>query len=467
MGARFSHILAPRAETLARLREKFPGLEASWQGEFGHDFSALTESEAHALLKFGSADAVRNRFLAARQETGAGGGAGGAGESAGERSPAAEAGAGEVAPPQGRASEQRGRTRPQDISAGPFGQTELFQQDGERWAKSWRGMFTAGREAPSRRVLRRSYVLQALTGFTGEIRLSPLRAQAIRTKHPDVPDEVWANLPALIANPRFAFPYDKNTTNVVLNAATKKGEPLIAAVRSDGEVQTITPRHDSEDETGEQRTVGPVAAAIRRGADVYVKDRGDASLAAAIGPAAKAAEGNKTQRQGAVSRGANLPYASQAPDRQSFWRPPKNVLTFDDVIKKVGRVFYQRGGAGSIYGDLLLGEWSRFGSSAVETLAGPSFGQVNRLFELYTDATKPLHLREFKGPQTEALLLRLLRENTPFANMILTKYAVDYAVYWRMMEHISPGWAERYERNMRQNAGIEYLPGAGPVGAAQ
>jgi hypothetical protein len=54
-------------------------------------------------------------------------------------------------------------------------------------------------------------------------------------------------------------------------------------------------------------------------------------------------------------------------------------------------------------------------------------------------------------------------ENTPFANMILTKYAVDYAIYWCLMEHISPGWAERYKRTMRRNAGIEFLPGAGPM----
>jgi len=70
----------------------------------------------------------------------------------------------------------------------------------------------------------------------------------------------------------------------------------------------------------------------------------------------------------------------------------------------------------------------------------------------------------YGNPQTAALALKLARENTPFMNMILTKWAFDYAIYWRMMEHLSPGWSERYERTMRQNAGIEFLPGYVPLG---
>lgn len=126
---------------------------------------------------------------------------------------------------------------------------------------------------------------------------------------------------------------------------------------------------------------------------------------------------------------------------------------------------FTRGGAGSIYGDFLTGEFSRFGTSLLDSLAGPTFGQTNKIAELYSDLTKPVHLREFKGPQTASLALKMARENAPFLNTIATKWAFDYLIYWRMMEHLSPGWAERYERTMKQNAGIEFLPGAGPVGA--
>ena len=117
---------------------------------------------------------------------------------------------------------------------------------------------------------------------------------------------------------------------------------------------------------------------------------------------------------------------------------------------------FTREGTGSIYGDLLAGEWSRFGTSALDTIAGPTFGQFNSIAELWTDLTKPPHMREFKGPQTAALAARLARANLPFTNMIYTKAAFDYAIYHRLMEYLSPGYLERYERTMKQNAGIEY-----------
>lgn len=236
---------------------------------------------------------------------------------------------------------QRNRQGPGDISAGPYGQTMLFENDRRHWWNNWQSMLTAPKNAPNRTVLRRNYVLQALTGFDREITLSPTRAKAITGKHPDIPQEVWQNLPALIANPRFAYPYRgvEGTTNVVLNATTKKGEPLTVGIRDDGEIQTITPYNDSEERTGNDRLAAAVNGAIKRGDPVYVKD---ASIAAAISPAAGSRNETNPQRQGKVSRGANLPYASQAPDRQSLWRPGRNVLTFDDVVQRQGRVFYQR-----------------------------------------------------------------------------------------------------------------------------
>jgi hypothetical protein len=46
---------------------------------------------------------------------------------------------------------------------------------------------------------------------------------------------------------------------------------------------------------------------------------------------------------------------------------------------------FLRGGAASIYGDYLLGEYSRHGMNFLEGLAGPTFGQLNNLVELYND----------------------------------------------------------------------------------
>ena len=74
----------------------------------------------------------------------------------------------------------------------------------------------------------------------------------------------------------------------------------------------------------------------------------------------------------------------------------------------------------------------------------------------YADLTKPLHMREFKGPQTAALLAKMARQNLPFANIWYTKLAFDYGIYYRLMEYLSPGYLERYERTMKQNAGTEF-----------
>jgi hypothetical protein len=113
---------------------------------------------------------------------------------------------------------------------------------------------------------------------------------------------------------------------------------------------------------------------------------------------------------------------------------------------------FNRGGAGSIYGDLLMGEWSRFGLSAVATLAGPTLGQTDKFFELFSDLTHPT---KWKG-SSAALAVRSMRENLPFANMIYTKAAVDYLIYYRLMEYLNPGYLERMEQTMRQKQGSEF-----------
>lgn len=113
---------------------------------------------------------------------------------------------------------------------------------------------------------------------------------------------------------------------------------------------------------------------------------------------------------------------------------------------------FMRGGAGSIYGDLVLGEWSRFGMGALDTLAGPTFGQTNRIFELWTDLT---HAKGVK--KSAALALGIARSNLPFGNTIATKAAVDYLLLYSAQEWLNPGYLGRYERSMKEKAGTEFL----------
>jgi hypothetical protein len=129
----------------------------------------------------------------------------------------------------------------------------------------------------------------------------------------------------------------KGGVNVLISEPTAKGEPIIVGVR-DGQVRTMTPYNDREGESGLERAARQIKAAIDKRQKVYVRD---ASIAAAIQPTATGGRGTVPQRQGLVSRGANLPYPFQAPDQQVGWRPPRNVLTVEKVINTQGRVLYQ------------------------------------------------------------------------------------------------------------------------------
>jgi polyhydroxyalkanoate synthesis regulator phasin len=137
-----------------------------------------------------------------------------------------------------------------------------------------------------------------------------------------------------------------------------------------------------------------------------------------------------------------LNQAAKGQDPTSVWKNKPASAVIAGMI---------RGGAGSIYGDFLLGEFSRHGHSAVETLAGPTFGQLNTLTEVWSDLT---HMKAKAA--TAMTATRMVRNNLPFMNMIYTKAAFDYMIYFRLQEAINPGYLQRYERTMKEKAGIEF-----------
>ncbi len=113
---------------------------------------------------------------------------------------------------------------------------------------------------------------------------------------------------------------------------------------------------------------------------------------------------------------------------------------------------FLRGGAATIYGDFLMGEWSRFGLSATGTLVGPSFGQIDKLMEIWTDLT---HAK--KGSKTAALSAKFVRDNLPYMNMIYTRAAFDYMITYRLQEWLNPGYLQRMESGMKSRSGTEFL----------
>lgn len=112
--------------------------------------------------------------------------------------------------------------------------------------------------------------------------------------------------------------------------------------------------------------------------------------------------------------------------------------------------FAQGGGLG-IYGDFMFGEFSRYGRSAVATLAGPTFGQFDDIAELWT--------RFRRGEDLAAHAVRFLINNTPFINLFYTRTALDYLILYQLQESVNPGYLHRMEsRIMRENEQRFYLP---------
>lgn len=123
---------------------------------------------------------------------------------------------------------------------------------------------------------------------------------------------------------------------------------------------------------------------------------------------------------------------------------------------------FTRGGAASIYGDFLLGEFSRFGIPASGTVLGPVLGQIDRVAEMWATIVRPEWLVDESktggkwAGKVGALGLRTARDNIPYLNMIYTRMAFDYMVTYRLQEYMNPGYLERMERTMKQKQGIDY-----------
>lgn len=106
--------------------------------------------------------------------------------------------------------------------------------------------------------------------------------------------------------------------------------------------------------------------------------------------------------------------------------------------------FLQSGGAG-IYGDLLFGEASRFGQSAVATLGGPLVGTAENVYNLFSKAKT--------GDVKAAESFNLVLNNTPYINLWMIRPALDYLILNSLREAMSPGFLKRQETRRREDFG--------------
>lgn len=135
---------------------------------------------------------------------------------------------------------------------------------------------------------------------------------------------------------------------------------------------------------------------------------------------------------------------------KGYW-PPR-----DPGDPRVWLAAMQQGGALGIYGDFLFSQSSRFGGSALETVAGPTIGTISDAFGIYSDA---LGYATTGGddPFSQAQAFNLLISNTPFANLFYVKPAFDYLILNSFRETLSPGWQRRQMRNRQLEYGQDRL----------
>jgi len=111
------------------------------------------------------------------------------------------------------------------------------------------------------------------------------------------------------------------------------------------------------------------------------------------------------------------------------------------------RALIQGGGMG-LYGDILLGEFNRYGQGFTATLLGPTASDIERVAEMYGKAKTGT----LKGSE----LFSFFKSNTPYQNLFYTKAGFDYLIAFQIMDRLSPGYLRRLQSQQKQR-GSEYI----------
>lgn len=94
-----------------------------------------------------------------------------------------------------------------------------------------------------------------------------------------------------------------------------------------------------------------------------------------------------------------------------------------------------RGGSLGLFGETTMGEFSGQYRSYLEYLAGPTFGQLDSIFNMKGQLSQG---KNISWPATKLLL-----DNTPFTNLFYIRPILNYFILWNLQEMLSPGSLER------------------------
>lgn len=114
-----------------------------------------------------------------------------------------------------------------------------------------------------------------------------------------------------------------------------------------------------------------------------------------------------------------------------------------------------QGGGLGIYGDFLFGEANRNGLGfTIGSLGGPAVSELERVATIIrkTASGDPEQLED-----VPADLINGVKANTPFLNLFYVRAALDYMIFYRMQEAISPGSVERYEKKVEKETGAGFI----------
>lgn len=156
-----------------------------------------------------------------------------------------------------------------------------------------------------------------------------------------------------------------------------------------------------------------------------------------------------------------LGYASLQAKQVVAGKTPRG-LTDEKGEFQGGKLFMAsllQGGGLGIYGDFLFGEANRNGMGfSIGSLGGPAVSEAERLA---TILRKGLSGDPDQIEDIPADLLRGAKANIPFANLFYTRAALDYLIWYRLQEAVSPGSVARYEKRVEKEQSSEFFVSPG------
>ena len=143
-----------------------------------------------------------------------------------------------------------------------------------------------------------------------------------------------------------------------------------------------------------------------------------------------------------MATGTILGYLSITLKDLARLRQPEQPEEWQGMVGLMGRAMAQ-GGVGGIYADILIGHAREYyGEGPLSGFLGPGFGTISDIASLY------IAMRN--GDPLGAKALKILLDNIPGQNFVLTRMVTDHLFMYRLKEMLDPGYLNRLEKRVRE-----------------